>query len=87
MEAKNYATILDVRTPEEFDGEHYPGAINIPCEQVAQRIKEFEKMPKPIIAYCRTGNRSGLAVSILKQAGITEAFNVGSLEDFKQKMR
>ncbi len=78
------ATIVDVRTPEEFAGEHLPIAINIPLDQVAQRINEFKEMPKPIVAYCRSGNRSGMAVSILKQNGINDALNGGGLDDLKQ---
>ena len=77
-------TIVDVRTPEEYEGEHFPNAINIPLDQVAQRINEFKEMPKPIVAYCRTGNRSGTAVSILKQNGINDAINGGGLDDLKQ---
>lgn len=84
METENNATMVDVRTAEEYAGEHYPNAINIPLDQVAQRIEEFNKLPKPIIAYCRSGNRSGIAVSILKQNGITEAINGGGLEDLKR---
>ena len=80
------ATIVDVRTPEEYAGEHIPNAINIPYDQVAQRINEFKRMQKPIIAYCRSGNRSGIAVDTLKQNGITEAINAGSLEDIKKTM-
>jgi len=41
-------------------------------------------MPKPIVAYCRTGNRSGMAVTILIQNGIAEAINGGGLDDLKQ---
>ena len=80
------ATIVDVRTPEEYAGEHIPNAINIPYDQVAQRINEFKRMQKPIIAYCRSGNRSGIAVDTLKQNGITEAINAGGLEDIKKTM-
>ena len=80
------ATIVDVRTPEEYAGEHIPNAINIPYDQVAQRINEFKEMQKPIIAYCRSGNRSGIAVDTLKQNGITEAINAGGLEDIKKTM-
>ena len=87
METTNKATIVDVRTPEEYAGEHYPNAIDIPYDQVAQRIDEYKEMPKPIIAYCRSGNRSGIAVSILKQAGITEVQSGGGLEDLKQQMK
>lgn len=74
-------TIVDVRSPEEFSQEHYPGAINIPVEQVPHRIEEFRKMDGPIIAYCRSGNRSGIAVAILKQAGLQDVHNGGGLED------
>ena len=87
METANNATIVDVRTPEEYAGEHYPNAINIPLDQVAQRINVFREMPKPIIAYYRSGNRSGMAVSVLKQNGITEALNGGGLEDLKRQMK
>jgi len=80
-------TIVDVRTPEEYAVEHIPSAINIPLDQVAQRINEFKEMPQPIIVYCRSGNRSGIAVSILKQNGIADAVNGGGLNDLKQNMK
>lgn len=82
-------TIVDVRTPQEFAENHFPKAINIPLDQVAQRINEFKEMPKPIIAYCRSGNRSGIAVSILKQNGIPDAVNGGGLDEhwFSQSFR
>lgn len=80
-------SIVDVRTPEEFSEAHFPNAINIPLDKVAQRIEEFRKMKKPIIAYCRSGNRSGIAVTILKQHGIADAVNGGGLEDLKQNIK
>lgn len=78
-------TVVDVRTPEEFAERHYSNAINIPLDEVQQRVSEFKDMPKPIVAYCRTGNRSGTAVSILKQNGITDAINAGGLDDLLQQ--
>lgn len=87
MKTLNNATIVDVRTPEEFSSEHIPDAINIPLDQVQQRINEFKELPKPIVAYCRSGNRSGMAVSILKQNGIAEAVNGGGLDDLKQNLK
>jgi phage shock protein E len=78
------ASIVDVRTPEEFAQEHYPGAVNIPLDQVPNRLDEFREMKKPIIAYCRSGNRSGQAVTILNQAGITDVSNGGGLTDMQQ---
>lgn len=87
MESLNDVSIVDVRTPEEYLVEHFPNAINIPLDSIAQRLEEFRQMKKPIIAYCRTGNRSGMAVSILKQYGITDAVNGGGFEDLKQNMK
>lgn len=80
-------TIVDVRTPEEFNEGHVAGAINIPLDQLPQRIKEFKEMPTPIVAYCRSGNRSGMAVSLLKQNGINDVSNGGGLDDMLQQMK
>ncbi|WP_207493780.1 rhodanese-like domain-containing protein [Aridibaculum aurantiacum] len=81
------ATIVDVRTPEEYAAGHYPNAVNIPLDEVAARVEEFKKMPKPVVAYCRSGNRSGMAVAILKQHGITEAVNAGGLDEVAQTLK
>ena len=87
MEALKDISIVDVRTPEEYACEHFPNAVNIPLDQVNPRIEEFRKMKKPIIAYCRSGYRSGVAVSILKQNGIADAVNGGGLDDLKQNIK
>jgi phage shock protein E len=79
------ATILDVRTREEFSGGHYPNAINIPLDELPQRINEIKEMKQPIVAYCRSGNRSEMAVSILKQNSLTEVYNAGGLSDLLQQ--
>ena len=75
------ATIIDVRTADEFAGKHVPGAINIPLDQLSARIDEVKSLPRPIVAYCRSGNRSGMAVSMMKQSGITDAVNGGGIGD------
>lgn len=79
-------TFVDVRSPQEFQADHIYKALNIPLEQVANRIDEFKQMATPIIAYCRSGNRSGMAVSILKQNGIDNVFNGGGIDEVKQKL-
>ena len=87
MSIDKNATIVDVRSPDEFNSEHYLGAINIPLEEVSARIDEFKDMAKPIIAYCRSGNRSGIAVTILKQNGIADITNGGGLDDLKEALK
>ena len=80
MHLDKNAIIVDVRSQDEFAHEHFNGAINIPLEEVTSRIDEFKVMAKPIVAYCRSGNRSGMAVTILKQNGIAEVINGGGLD-------
>ncbi|MGH7066038.1 MAG: MBL fold metallo-hydrolase, partial [Stellaceae bacterium] len=69
--------ILDVREPDEFTGPlgHIKGAILIPLGALAERAGELPK-DRPIVAVCRAGSRSAQAISILKQAGITDIANL-----------
>lgn len=75
------ATVVDVRETGEFAGGHYKGAINIPLGIVPLRLDDFKAMNGPIVVYCRSGNRSGMAMNLLKQAGISEVYNGGGLND------
>lgn len=75
------ASIVDVRTPNEFEREHYPGAINIPLSELSQRLHEFKEMKQPIVVYCLSGARSGAAASMLKQIGINEVYNGGGIHE------
>lgn len=77
------ALVVDVRTPAEFNAGHHPGARNIPLDQIKARIKEFGSKTGPIVVYCRTGNRSGIALKILKEQGFTDVTNGGGLTDMK----
>ncbi len=59
------ATIIDVRTPEEFSMGCVEGSINIPLDQVPQKIEAFKTMKKPLVICCASGGRSGQAVQFL----------------------
>lgn len=76
---KGEATIVDVRTPEEFMGGHVAGSINIPLFEVPQNLEKFKNMQN-IVLCCASGNRSGQATAFLKQNGI-ECTNGGSWMD------
>lgn len=67
--------LLDVRQPSEFENGHIPGAILIPLAEVSYRIKELDP-EKLTIVYCRSGNRSGSAVSLLNGAGFKDTYNM-----------
>ncbi len=58
--------ILDVRNKDEYDAGHIEGAVLIPLSELENRIDEVEEYKdKPILVYCRSGNRSSQAVKIL----------------------
>jgi len=77
---KNGAVVIDVRTAEEFNDEHFPGAINIPVERILVRKNEIPK-DKPVILYCASGARSAYAAHLLKAEGYKDVVNAGGLDD------
>jgi len=65
------AFVLDVRTVEEWDEFHAPGATLIPLGELASRVDELPR-DKPIVVVCRSGNRSQQGRDILLAAGFTQ---------------
>lgn len=74
------ASIVDVRTPEEYRDGGYPGAVNIPLQVLGARLGEIPK-DRPVVLYCASGGRSGLAARQLKAAGYADVINAGGLGD------
>lgn len=74
------ATIVDVRSPDEFRGGAYPGAVNIPLPELGGRMREIPQQ-HPVILYCASGIRSGMAATMLKRAGYGEVVNAGGIGD------
>lgn len=64
-------TIVDVRTPGEFQGGHVAGSINIPVNELTKRIAEVKALKLPLVLCCASGGRSAMAAHLLKQQGIT----------------
>jgi len=67
--------LVDVRTPLEFADSHIHGAVNIPAPDLRTRHAELDQH-KPIYLVCSSGNRSGLAASLLRQHGFRDVHNV-----------
>lgn len=80
------AIIVDVRSPLEFRTGHIRGAVNIPLDTLHASVMDLKKKGKPIIACCRSGARSGMAVNMLSQAGI-EAYNGGPWSSLERVIR
>jgi len=67
--------VIDVRTPEEYAAGHIPGALNIPFDQVAQRISEVDA-PHGVALYCMVGPRARKGESALLSAGYTSVLHL-----------
>ena len=79
------AIIVDVRTVSEFNGGHIKGAINIPVDEISKKVTGLKQEGKPVITCCRSGARSGMAVSVLTKAGI-EAYNGGAWNALQKQL-
>ena len=77
------AKVIDVRSPQEFQGGNVAGSINIPLNQISHKINKIKTIKKPILLVCASGNRSGQAKQILQQAGIADVFNAGGWRNLK----
>jgi phage shock protein E len=73
-------TILDVRTPSEFQGGNAVGSVNIPLQEIQARLEEVKALEQPLVLCCASGGRSGQATYFLSQLGI-ECVNAGSWLD------
>jgi rhodanese-related sulfurtransferase len=77
---ENQGTVVDVRSPEEFMGGHVAKAINIPLQEIPDRLEELKQLQEPLILCCVSGNRSGIATQFLTQQHIN-CLNGGSWLD------
>src|SRR5690554_1410809 len=71
------AFLVDVRTPSEFASGSVKEAVNIPLDKVSGQLSKF-KGKKHIVVFCRSGNRSGQAKSILEKNGFDNVVNGGT---------
>ena len=74
---KEGAFLVDVRTPSEFASGSVKGAVNIPLDKFSGQLSKF-KGKKHIVVFCRSGNRSSQAKSILEKNGFNNVVNGGT---------
>ena len=83
MDTEKGYILLDVRTPQEYESSHIPGAILIPDNEVEERAKrELPDKDQLILVYCRSGNRSKTASQILANMGYTNVKEFGGINDW-----
>lgn len=75
--AENNYIILDVRTKEEYEEGHVVGALNIPYDELDEKV-ELDK-DKTVMVYCRSGKRSSIAYKTLKDLGF-DVIDLGAFE-------
>lgn len=77
---------IDVRTAEEYNAGHLEGAINIPYDEIEQKIAAVSvDKTADIQLYCRSGRRSGIALESLRNLGYSKVTNAGAYQQLKQK--
>lgn len=82
LDANEDTILLDVRTQEEYDGGHIPGAVCLPNEDIQPDIPlPFEKDTE-ILVYCRSGRRSAEAAEKLASMGYTHVSDFGGIQDW-----
>ncbi len=82
--AKPGTLLIDVRSADEFASGALPGARNISHELIAEQISRVAPdKSKPIVLYCRSGRRSGLAQDALQALGYQQVINAGGIDNLK----
>ena len=83
MDTEEGYIILDVRTKEEYDQGHIPGAIVISHEKITEKAEEvLTDKDQLILVYCRSGRRSKQAAEILVELGYTNIKEFGGIIDW-----
>ena len=80
------AVLLDVRTPQEYQGGHIPGSVNAPLQTLGSEDMLPADRDTPLFVYCHSGARSSQAVSLLTRMGYANAKNIGGIAAYTGKV-
>ncbi len=87
MDSDDSIIILDVRTQEEYDTDHIPGAILIPYTEITKTVDELiPDHSSTILLYCRSGRRSSIAASDLVDLGYSNVYDFGGISDWEYEV-
>ena len=87
MDSQEGYIILDVRTQEEYDQGHIPGAIQIPHEEIPEKAEDvLTDKDQLILVYCRSGRRSKLAAEAFVELGYTNIKEFGGIQDWTYEL-
>lgn len=77
------ATLLDVRTIDEFKAGALPYAKNIPLPILPLLAHEQLAKDAPVLIYCRSGGRAVMAEKILNGLGFNDVINIGGIQHYQ----
>jgi phage shock protein E len=77
------ATLVDVRSDDEFAQGSIAGAVHVPHEQAEARLEAFGAKGDPVVLFCRSGGRAGRVKKLLESKGWTQVHNAGGLSDLQ----
>ena len=80
------AVLLDVRSPQEYQGGHIPGSKNLPLQALNQAAAVIPEKITPVFVYCYSGSRSSQAVGKLKKMGYLYIKNIGGISSWSGEM-
>ena len=75
------AQLIDVRSTVEFSRGALPGAVNMPIDRFAQYQHQIDPQ-RPVLLYCRSGQRSEMVKRFLQSLGFENVHNIGSYQKF-----
>ena len=78
------AELIDVRRPYEFEGGRIAGARNLEMNELSAHAEDLPR-ERPVIFYCRSGNRSSMAAEAFRQAGYDAHHLAGGLEAWRAR--
>ena len=84
-ENNNAPIVIDVRSVQEFRTGAFPGAVNIPLDELPRHINELGDKSRNITLYCASGARSAYGQRVLQQLGFTNVINGGGLMHMMQR--
>ena len=77
------ATLVDVRSDEEFAEGSIEGAVHVPYDQAEGRLEAFGAKDKPVVLFCYSGGSAGRVKKLLESKGWTQVHNAGGLSDLQ----
>lgn len=80
------ALLLDVRSPDEYTSGHVKEAINLPVNNLDEIESLTKSKDETIYVYCRSGNRSQKAKTLLEEKGYTKVIDLGGISNYKGEL-